>query len=127
MAECMFSYRISILGKSESYEVDSAATSCEEIGNPIYPPARRMLEKMGVPVLNHRARRITAEDMAYYDLIVYMDQNNLRNLKAMFKSNQDKLRPMLSDRDVADPWYTGNFDKTYQDLDKGISQLLSII
>ncbi len=127
MAECMFSHRITLLGKKDSYEVDSAATSCEEIGNPIYPPARRMLEKMGIPVLNHRARRITAEDMAYYDLIVYMDQNNLRNLKSMFKINLEKLRPMLFECDVADPWYTGNFDKTYQDLDKGISLLLSII
>lgn len=125
MAECIFKHRISMLGLADQYETDSAATSSEEIGNPIYPPARRKLEKMGIPVQDHRARRITSHDMEYFDRIIYMDKNNLRNLRIMFKENLDKLYPMLDERDVADPWYTGNFDQTYADLDLGITRLLS--
>ena len=63
--------------------------------------------------------------MEYFDRIIYMDKNNLRNLRIMFKENLDKLYPMLDERDVADPWYTGNFDQTYDDLDLGITRLLS--
>lgn len=126
MAECMFAHKIDELGLSGVYEVDSAATSLEEIGNPIYPPARRMLESMGIPVLKHRARRITAADVDYFDRIIYMDANNLRNLNRMFQINsRDKFQPMLAERDVADPWYTGDFSQTYRDLTVGIDRILS--
>lgn len=124
MAECMFKHEISILGLEDLYEADSAATSCEEIGNPIYPPARRKLEEMGVPVVYHRARRITSSDMDQFDRIIYMDANNLRNLRHMFDRNLHKLSPMLEERDVADPWYTGDFDRTFEDIALGISRIL---
>ena len=120
MAECMFSDYVRHLGLEDEFEIDSAATSTEEIGNPIYPPARQMLLSKHIRVIPHRARRITALDMQYYDYIFYMDQNNLSNLRRMFKSHLEKLRPMVPGRDVADPWYTGNFIDTYNDIAGGI-------
>lgn len=124
MAECMFTQKVQELGIADEWEIDSAATSTEEIGNPIYPPARRKLNQMGVKVLNHRARQITRRDMEYFDIIVYMDSNNLWNLRRMFRDDLDKLQPMLEEHDVADPWYTGDFTETYEDIEEGIGRIL---
>ncbi len=107
-------------------EIASCATSTEELGNDIYPPAKRCLTAHRVPFLRHSARQITLHDLNYYDAIYCMDQYNLRNLTRMFGTLPDKVQ-MLLDRDVADPWYTGNFEATYNDLIEGCEKLIERI
>ena len=110
-------------GRSADFEIDSAAVSREEIGNPVYLPARRELEKRGVPCGGHRARQVTMEDYRHFDRIYYMDASNARFLARMLPRNPDKIRPLL-DRDVADPWYTGDFAQTFEDLADGCGKIL---
>lgn len=115
------------------FEIASAATSTEEIGNPVYPPARRMLNAHGIDCSGKTARQVTERDLAHYDYIVLMDQNNLRNMRRMFGA--DKLTSKVSllmewaglSRDVADPWYTGNFEATWSDVNVGCRALLKAI
>ena len=108
---------------------DSAATSREEIGNPIYPPARRKLKQEGVPMDDHRARQMTQEDYLNYDLLFAMDTANIRNMVRIAGGDPaGKIARLLDGtprpRDIADPWYTGDFDATYQDLAEGCAALL---
>ena len=110
-------------GRSGEFEIDSAAVSREEIGNGVYPPARRELERRGVPCGGHRARQVTMADYRHFDRIYYMDASNARYLALMLPHNPDKIRPLL-DRDVADPWYTGDFAQTYEDLVEGCQKIL---
>ena len=110
-------------GRSGEFEIDSAAVSREEIGNGVYPPARRELERRGVPCGGHRARQVTMADYRHFDRIYYMDASNARYLDRMLPRNPDKIRPLL-DRDVADPWYTGDFAQTYEDLVEGCQKIL---
>ena len=113
-------------------EVDSCATSREEIGNDIYPAAKRCLTAHAIPFTRHAARQITPADYAHYDLILCMEQYNIRNLhrvlgddlmRADAASSEPKIR-LLLDYDVADPWYTGDFETTYNDLVKGCQSVL---
>lgn len=108
---------------SEKFEIDSAAVSREEIGNPIYGPARRELMKRGVPVGEHRARQVTMEDYRHFDCIYYMDRSNRNYLARLLPPDSEKIRPLLS-HDVADPWYTGDFETTYTDLLEGCRNIL---
>ena len=110
-------------GRSGEFEIDSAAVSREEIGNGVYPPARRELERRGVPCGGHRARQVTMADYRHFDRIYYMDASNARYLARMLPRNPDKIRPLL-ERDVADPWYTGDFAQTYEDLVEGCQKIL---
>ncbi len=113
--------------------VESAAVSTEEIGNPVYPPAKRCLSAHGVPFDNSKtARQVVRRDYARFDLIVCMDEWNLRLIKRIIPDDPEgKIRLMMSfageNRDVADPWYTGDFEKTYQDLIRGCTALLKQI
>lgn len=112
------------------YEIASAATSREEIGNPVYPPARRKLAEHGIGCAGHRARQMTKYDYGYYDLIVCMDRANIRNAQRITGGDpKNKIRLLLdyTDRpgeEVADPWYTGNFDATWRDVTAGCAALL---
>ena len=110
-------------GRSGEFEIDSAAVSREEIGNGVYPPARRELERRGVPCGGHRARQVTMADYRHFDRIYYMDESNARYLARMLPRDPGKIRPLL-DRDVADPWYTGDFAQTYEDLVEGCQKIL---
>ena len=115
--------------RSVSLSADSAATSREEIGNPIYPPARRKLKAEGVPLDDHRARQMTRADYEAYDLLFAMDAANIRNMVRIAGGDpQGKIARLLDDtphpRDIADPWYTGDFDATYRDLTEGCAALL---
>ena len=105
-----------------SLEIASAATSTEELGNPVYPPAKRELNRHGIDCMGKFARQITKADLAYYDRIYYMDSNNLRNLRRMFPG-EDRFLPFL-DRSVADPWYTGDFTQTWLDIEEGCRKIL---
>ena len=119
-------------GVSEHYEIQSAATSTEELGNPVYPPARRKLAEHGIGCEGKTARQMTRQDYAYYDYIIAMDRNNLRNLKRMFGEDTDHKISLLMDYthhpgDVADPWYTGDFETTWRDVLEGCRGLLEYL
>ena len=123
------------------FEIASAATSTEEIGNPVYPPARRMLASHGIDCSGKTARQMTVADYNHYDYIVLMDQNNLRNLRwilprdiyerELAQSRDGKVSLLMDwagkNRDVADPWYTGDFNATWQDVNEGCTALLQHI
>ena len=130
MAEFIFKDKIRSRGLNEQFYVESAAVSTEEIGNSIYPPAKRCLNAHGIPFdTSKTARQITRADYDRFDLIICMDRMNLRWLKYIIPNDPDhKVRLMMSyagqDRDVADPWYTGDFETTYRDLDLATEALL---
>ena len=122
MAEFVLKDLAAKAGVSGRLEIASAAVSCEELGSPMYGPARRELERHGVPYTSRRARQITKKDCAYYDRIYYMDSANARYLRRLFPG-ETKFRPFL-ERDVADPWYTGDFTQTWQDISEGCGRIL---
>ena len=129
MAEYVMKDMVNKRGLGDLFEIDSAATSREEIGNPIYPPARKKLLAEGVPIGNHRARQITRADYEYYDKIYIMDSNNHRNILRVLgltekQAELDGKIEMLVPRNVADPWYTGDFDATYRDVTEGCQRLI---
>ena len=123
MAEFVMKALVQEQGLSYCYEIASAATSTEEIGNPVYPPARRELAIHGISCAGKTARQVTPADYADYDRIYYMDRSNARYLARMLPADPEKIRPLL-DRDVADPWYTGDFSATWADLVEGCSAIL---
>lgn len=132
MAEMMMRHMAAEAGVSHLFEVDSCATSREEIGNDIYPPAKRCLAAHGVPFTKHAARQITPDDYEHFDLILCMEDYNIRNLRRVLGEVlmvRDSALPVpkirrLLDRDVADPWYTGDFEATYRDLEEGCREIL---
>ena len=114
------------------FYIDSAATSREEIGNPPHYGTVNKLRQAGVPVLKHRAVQMTKQDYDKYDYLIGMDTWNIRNMNRIAGGDpQDKIYKLLSfagsGRDIADPWYTGNFDETYADVLEGCSALLSYL
>ena len=124
MAEFVMKDMVKKAGSADRFEIASCAVSREEEGNDIYPPARRELVRHGVSIdERHRARLITAKDLSYYDRIYYMDSSNERWLSRMLPKNPDKIRPLL-DHDVADPWYTGNFSETWDDIVEGCNRIM---
>ena len=123
MGEYVLKHMVRERGLADQFEIDSAAVSREEIGNPVYPPARREMAKHGVPCDGHAARQVTMEDYRHFDRIYYMDRSNARFLSRMLPQDPDKIRPLLS-RDVADPWYTGNFSDTWNDIVSGCEAIL---
>jgi len=129
MAECVFAHLAERAGLADRFEIDSAAVSAEEIGNPIYPPARRKLEEKGVPVRLHRARRMTAADCGYYDLLIGMDEANRKNMARITRGAREKIRLLLdfTERpgEVSDPWYTRDFERAYRDILRGCEGLLA--
>ena len=132
MAEFIMKQMVEEQGIEENFYIESAATSREEEGNPIYPPAKRVLQKRGISCDQKRARKITKDDYDRFDFIVCMDSNNLRNLRSMFPNDNGKKISKLLDfagvnRDVADPWYTGDFSVTEQDVCLGCKALLDYI
>ena len=122
MAEFVLKDMAAKAGVSHKFQIASRATSREELGNPVYPPARRELNSHGIRCDGHRATQITRKDLELYDYIYYMDSNNRRNLHRMFPDFQNFL-PFLS-RDVADPWYSGDFTQTWTDVQEGCGRIL---
>ena len=112
--------------------VESAATSREELGNPVYPPAKRELARHGIGCEGKYARQITPEDYDRFDLIIGMDRANLRNMLRILGGDPAGKARLLLDhtdhpRDVADPWYTGDFDATWRDVNEGCRKILDEI
>ena len=133
MAEMIMRHMALEAGVSHLFEVDSCATSREEIGNDIYPPAKCCLRAHNVPFTRHAARQITPDDYEHFDLILCMEDYNIRNLhrvlgEALLARDaalpEPKIRRLLN-RDVADPWYTGDFEATYLDLEEGCREIIS--
>lgn len=125
MAEYVMKYLVEQAQLTDQYMIASAATSTEEIGNPVYPPARRKLAEHGISCNGHAARQMTRADYQRYDLLIGMDSANLRNMTRIAGGDpKGKIRPLLYDKDVADPWYTGNFEATWQDVLRGCQALL---
>ncbi len=131
MAEFIFKDLIRRKGIENKFYIESAAVSTEEIGNPIYPPAKRCLNAHGIPFDKDKtARQITRADYDRFDLIICMDRMNLRWLRYIIPDDpQDKVHLMMSyagiDRDVADPWYTGDFEATYRDITTACESFLN--
>ncbi len=123
MAEFMMKDKVKKLRKSDEFIIDSMAVSREEIGNDIYPPAKEKLREKGIDFSKRRARQITSRDYQNYDYIICMDKSNLRYLGYLIDDYDHKVS-MLLDRDIADPWYTGDFEATYKDLDEGLDNFL---
>ena len=130
MAEFLFKKKVKELGLEDIFVISSAATSTEEIGNPVHYGTRRILDEFNIDYSKKRAYQITKEDVEYYDYIIGMDKNNLRNLERMFGKNS-KFSLLLDYpnlyRDVLDPWYTGNFTATYNDIIIGIDSFIEYL
>ena len=132
MAEYVFRDMIEKRGLEYEIEVDSAATSLEEIGNPVYPPARRKLAEHGISTDGHHARRMERRDYQEYDYLIGMEQFNIRNMMRILGSDpQNKVRRLLDftkhPGDIDDPWYTGDFETTYREVLEGCEALLRYI
>ena len=131
MAEFIFKALANAYGMAEHFYVESAAVSTEEIGCGIYPPARRCLTQHGVPFDNAKtARQVTRQDYAKFDRIICMHSSNLRRIRCIIPDDPEgKIHLMMSytgsGRDVADPWYTGDFETTFQDILNACQAMLS--
>ena len=132
MAQSVFAELVRSAGREDEFVIDSAATSTEEIGNPPHRGTVAELREVGIPVVEHRARQVRRSEYDTWDYIIYMDSENRRGLKRIFPSDPaGKITRLLdwTDRpgDVADPWYTGDFDATYHDVLAGCMALLKRI
>ncbi len=132
MAEFVMKDLVDRAGLSGEFFIESAATSAEEIGNPVYPPAKRKLVEHGISCEGKTARRLRREDYEKYDLLVGMDRGNLHAMYRICGSDPaGKLRLLLdftgTPGEVADPWYTGDFDATWQDVEEGCRGLLKAL
>ncbi len=133
MAEAMFNHLAAEVGRSDEFEVASAAVSEEEWGNPIYPPAAAILRRHGIPYDTVRtARPMRKADYQYYDLIIAMDEANIRGIRRIADEDPDGKIHLLLDyagehRNVADPWYTRDFDTAYNDILLGCRALLKAL
>lgn len=128
MAEFIMKDIVSRHHREKDFEIASAATSSEELGNPVYPPARRKLLEHGIRCDGKTARRMTIEDYHYYDMIILMDNNNMKNAKRIITNDtENKLSMLMSytpdGGTVSDPWYTRDFDRAYNDILKGCEGL----
>lgn len=120
MAEFLFNAR-----SNGEFFAESAATSAEEIGNPVHPGTKRILNRLGIDCSGKRARRLKKSDYAEYDYVIAMDEQNVRDVLALFGGDPlGKVRLLASfagkESDVADPWYTGDFEATYRDITEGL-------
>lgn len=132
MAQSMMVDIVNKKGVSDMFEIESAATSREEIGNTPHYGTVNKLRSVGIPVVPHRARQMTKADYDYYDYIIGMDSANMRNMERIAGGDPEhKMHRLLSfagvSRDVADPWYTGDFDATYNDLCQGLSAFIEYL
>ena len=129
MAEFVMKDMVRKAGLENQFHIASAATSGEELGNPVYPPARRKLAEHGIDCSGKTARRLRKSDYTQYDLLIGMDQVNLRNMHRMCGGDPEGKLHLLLDftnrpGNVADPWYTGDFEATWRDVEQGCQGLL---
>lgn len=130
MSQFVFQHMVNNLNLADQFYIDSRATSTEEIGNPPHRGTVSKMREVGIPVIPHRATQISWSDYDKFDYIIGMDTWNMKNLNRMLRGDPDgKVYKFLSfagsGRDIADPWYTGNFDETYDDVMEGCVGLLA--
>lgn len=130
MAEFIMKDLVKQAGKDREFTIASAATSQEELGNPVYPPVRRILRQHGIDCSGKTARQITPEDYTRFDLLIGMDHANLRNMQRFFPGDPDQKLHLLLEYtnrpgEVADPWYSGDFDAAWRDIYAGCQGLLA--
>ena len=130
MAEFVMKDLVASAGLEREFDIASAATSDEEEGNPLYPPARRTLDQHGVPHTPHSARQLAPDDLRGFDLLVGMEARNLVNARRLL-GDSPKYRRLLDytdrPRDIADPWYTGDFETAYREILEGCQALLDAL
>jgi len=129
MAEYVMKDLVRKAGLADRFEIASAATSYEEIGNPVYPPARRELQRHGIGCAGHAARHLERTDYDRYDWLVGMEAVNLRNMRRICGGDPDAKMALLlsfagSDAEIDDPWYTGRFEEVYRQIETGCRALL---
>ena len=129
MAEFLMKKKVSDMGMSEDFHIESAATSSEEIGSPVHRGTARILSKLGIDYSGKRARKMTSGDYDKFDYLIGMDSYNIRNMERICGGDKEgKIRLLMEfageSRDVADPWYTGDFETTYNDINRGIDGFL---
>lgn len=128
MAESVFKYMIKERGLENKFIIFSAGTSKEEIGNPPHYGTVKKLKELNIPVVPHRATQMTKKDLENYDYIIGMDEANIKNIEKIVGTKSEKIKKLLSfsglNDDIDDPWYTGDFDKTYKDIEKGLNDFL---
>ena len=129
MAEFVMKDLVSKAGLDDQFHIESAATSTEEIGNEVYPPAKRKLAEHGISCKGKTARQMTRSDYQRFDLLIGMDDWNIRNMTRIAGGDPEgKIHKLLDytvrKGDVADPWYTGDFDATWRDVTEGCGELL---
>lgn len=140
LAESVFTHKVNSLGLAHNFEIDSFATSREEIGNPPHYGTRNKLRQVQIPLIAHHARQMTRQDYENFDFLIGMDSANIRNMtrivggdeehkiyKMLSFADYEKTHQLSAARDVADPWYTGDFDATYDDILRGCRGLLAYI
>ena len=132
MAEFVMKELVRKAGQEEAFVIESAATSTEEIGNCVYPPARRKLAEHGISCQGKTARQMTRSDYDRFDLLIGMDTWNIRNMRNICGGDPEGKIVMLMNYtnrpgDVADPWYTGDFEATWRDVLEGCQNLLNIL
>ena len=131
MAEFVMKDLVAKAGLESQFHIESAATSTEEIGNPVYPLARQKLREHGIDCSGKTARQLTRADGEKFDLLIGMDSANLRNMRRICGDSEEKIHLLLDftqrPGDVADPWYTGDFEATWQDVLEGCTELLQWI
>ena len=132
MAEFVMKHLVEEAGLQDEFYIASAATSTEEIGNPVYPPARRKLAEHGISCAGKTARQLRTKDYQEFDLLIGMDQWNLRNMNRMLGGDPEGKISLLLDYtnrpgEVSDPWYTDNFEATWKDCLEGCTGLLKIL
>ncbi len=131
MAEFVLKDMVRKLGKEEKFLIESSATSSEEIGSDTHRGTLQKLKEVGIKSTKRRAKKFTKENYMEFDYIICMDDNNLRNIKRIILDTDSKICKLLnyanSNKDIADPWYTGNFDETYDDIVNGCTCFLSQI
>lgn len=131
MAEMVFKSMVQERGIDALFHIESAATSSEELGNPVHRGTRRVLKEHGIPCEDRRARRLRSSDAQDWDFLIGMDSRNMRNMERMLPQAIDRMFLLLGfagiDRDVADPWYTGDFETTYDDVVDGCEGFLGYL
>lgn len=130
MAEFLLKDMVQRRGQAAEFEIASAATSREEIGNPVHYGTRNKLASLGISVAGKTARQMTRRDYEYYDYVIAMDKNNIRNIERLVGGDDLHKISLLLDyagrkgESIADPWYTGDFDVTYADIVQGLEGFL---
>lgn len=131
MAEFLFIDYVNKLGLSEMFYAASAATSLEEIGNPVHYGTKKILNDLGIDCSKKRARRITVDDYKNFDFIIGMDAYNIKNMLRLYNDTENKIHLLLEyanlKRDISDPWYTHDFNATYEDVMLGIKGFVKYV